>query len=438
MLYGCSAGADSATATPAEKAAQARSLSVRTLFCTLSRPVLESYLQLRHRQRLLDLSNTYLRTVSRLTAWQYVAADTEAEDLELHRKLRQLKVAAAKAAGRDRAALQEARHALESQLNEAAAGSGSIKLLDGLDWPQLQREWAAENDPVTCPDLSTAVLAADRSVGDPDHDREEIVALVERIARLASERDRLQRRFSARDPVLWKLFNVEVNIYLKARPLAEARYRLLLDRLDRARGADSPLPMVATQLLASVSPEDRHDGPSVPTTGRTESRESKQSQGLGASGVLATWKRVPGSNATTASAPMTDGVDRPIPKGTETLTTASQTHGDAGKIVSLVYDWAGAWASRDLDRYLAFYSPDFSAADGTSRDAWEKARRRVIGHARNIHIELDDIDIQIEGDRATATFTQRYRATGYRDTDRKVLRFRRQGGRWLIVAESNR
>lgn len=116
----------------------------------------------------------------------------------------------------------------------------------------------------------------------------------------------------------------------------------------------------------------------------------------------------------------------------------SQAEIDAGKIVSTIYDWVGAWASRDLDRYLAFYSPDFRPSRGRDRRAWEKARRRVIGQARGIRIALEKLDVQVEGDNATARFVQHYQSANYRDTTMKELRFQRQDGRWLIVAESNR
>lgn len=243
-----------------EASAQAQPLTARTLFCTLSRPLAESYLQLRYRQRLLDLSETHLRTLGHLAAWQYVAADTDAQDLDLRRKLRQLKIEAVKAVAGDRGALQEARRAFESLLEQASVEPGAIKLLDGLDWFELLKELAVGEDSwATCPGSGPGVMAVGSPVVEADRDREEIRALVEHIAGLASQRDRLQRRFSARDPVLWKLLNVEVNIYINARPLADARYRLLLAGLDRSRGAEPLPPVVATHRVASASPRDGRD-----------------------------------------------------------------------------------------------------------------------------------------------------------------------------------
>ncbi len=113
--------------------------------------------------------------------------------------------------------------------------------------------------------------------------------------------------------------------------------------------------------------------------------------------------------------------------------------GDSGdpEVVARVRAWAAAWALRDVDRYLAFYSRDFKPRHG-SRAAWERARRRVIGRARNIRVDIEKLKVSVKGNTAIARFRQRYRADNYRDTSNKVLRLRREDGRWMIVSESNR
>ena len=111
---------------------------------------------------------------------------------------------------------------------------------------------------------------------------------------------------------------------------------------------------------------------------------------------------------------------------------------EGAEVVNRVRDWAAAWASGDVDDYLTYYSDDFKPRKGHSRARWVKDRRRIIGRARDIEVDVDRIRVTVNGDTAEARFRQRYRAHNYRDTTNKVLRFRREGGIWMIVSESNR
>jgi len=98
--------------------------------------------------------------------------------------------------------------------------------------------------------------------------------------------------------------------------------------------------------------------------------------------------------------------------------------------------WAQAWAAQDVERYLAFYAPEFKPSDGQSRKAWEKLRRARISGPRSIELSIRDIEVrQRDDDRAAATFRQDYRSNGYEDSVRKTLELVREGGRWLIAEE---
>lgn len=107
----------------------------------------------------------------------------------------------------------------------------------------------------------------------------------------------------------------------------------------------------------------------------------------------------------------------------------------AGEIRDQLAAWRDAWSKRDVNAYIAFYAPGFKGREA-SAEKWQASRKRVIENASGIDIKLGEPDIQPAGpERASATFTQRYRASNKTDSGIKTLRYRRIDGRWLIEQE---
>lgn len=108
----------------------------------------------------------------------------------------------------------------------------------------------------------------------------------------------------------------------------------------------------------------------------------------------------------------------------------------AAQVEAAVRDWAEAWQSQDMPRYLAAYSDRFEPTNGASLAKWKEARRaRIVGKNR-IAITLQDIQVSVAGDRARAKFSQDYSAGALNSTTRKVLSMRYERGSWRIVRES--
>lgn len=109
--------------------------------------------------------------------------------------------------------------------------------------------------------------------------------------------------------------------------------------------------------------------------------------------------------------------------------------GEATEVVAALNNWAQSWAQRDLDGYLAAYSPQFTPR-GLSREDWEKQRRQRIGQRKSIRLSLKDVNIrQIDENRAEVTFKQAYKSGKYRDRGTKLLALARIDGKWLIEGE---
>jgi len=109
---------------------------------------------------------------------------------------------------------------------------------------------------------------------------------------------------------------------------------------------------------------------------------------------------------------------------------------ESGAITERVKAWAAAWSAKDADQYLGFYAKDFKPPKGEGRTEWEKSRRERISNASSIHVELQDIVLNmIDSDTASVSFKQKYHSGQIKSSHHKVLVLKRESGRWVIVEE---
>ena len=98
-------------------------------------------------------------------------------------------------------------------------------------------------------------------------------------------------------------------------------------------------------------------------------------------------------------------------------------------------DWAAAWMSHDVDRYMSFYGPDFKPRKGTRAD-WIAARRRLVGKPGAITVTLDNIRTHaLSATRIETRFDQAYASPSFKDTTHRTLVWDRVGSEWQIVGE---
>lgn len=115
--------------------------------------------------------------------------------------------------------------------------------------------------------------------------------------------------------------------------------------------------------------------------------------------------------------------------------TKPTTAAESADAEAAVRAWAKAWSQRDMAAYYAAYSPEFKG-QAASRKAWEQDRRDRIATRKQITVELRDLQVRADGDRATAKFRQIYSSDTLSANSRKTLQLARVGGRWLIRQES--
>ena len=101
--------------------------------------------------------------------------------------------------------------------------------------------------------------------------------------------------------------------------------------------------------------------------------------------------------------------------------------------------WRHDWESRDTDRYLSHYAPEFRT-DEQSRAAFAQSKHLINGGKTWISVSLSDLHLLANpgaDDFVVASFEQDYRSNNLSNTMRKAQHWSRRQGRWQIVYEGS-
>lgn len=129
------------------------------------------------------------------------------------------------------------------------------------------------------------------------------------------------------------------------------------------------------------------------------------------------------ASAAVASAPKMSAAATPI------ANTAEQQ-----AIQTAIATWAKAWSQKDMGGYFAAYTRNFSSSN-MSRSQWEADRQLKILSKRTITVDISQLQISVNGDKAIARFQQVYTSDNFKGNSRKTLELSQQGERWLITRE---
>lgn len=117
--------------------------------------------------------------------------------------------------------------------------------------------------------------------------------------------------------------------------------------------------------------------------------------------------------------------------------TAAPAAGNAQTDVeAAVQAWAKAWSNKNMSGYLGAYAPNFTPPGGQSRKDWEADRKARIVPRNKIDVDVSELAVSLNGDRASVRFRQAYSSDSLSVTSRKTLDLIKSGNRWLIVRES--
>ena len=117
-----------------------------------------------------------------------------------------------------------------------------------------------------------------------------------------------------------------------------------------------------------------------------------------------------------------------------TKNNASNT-GDS-EINTFITEWAEAWSSKNINGYLAKYSPNFKTPSGESFADWQESRKNRILGKDIITVEVSEPKITRKGDSfAQVTFKQKYTSNKLSQLSSKTLILRKDGAAWFIEQE---
>ncbi len=101
---------------------------------------------------------------------------------------------------------------------------------------------------------------------------------------------------------------------------------------------------------------------------------------------------------------------------------------------SFIESWRQAWESRNLDTYMAHYSPNFQS-DWLDYRGWKEKKRKLTGRYSKIRVKLGNVYFYRQDGIVTSIFTQSYSSDSFRSTGIKVLYLLPNGSKYNIYAE---
>ncbi|MEW5903704.1 MAG: tetratricopeptide repeat protein [Pseudomonadota bacterium] len=106
------------------------------------------------------------------------------------------------------------------------------------------------------------------------------------------------------------------------------------------------------------------------------------------------------------------------------------------ELLQATHDWAAAWSTKNVKRYLSFYAPEFKTPGGESRATWEKVRRERISKPKSIQVKIEAVKVTLtDATHASVSFRQHYTAPHFKSANDKTLEWVKTGKGWQIVEE---
>jgi murein L,D-transpeptidase YafK len=105
------------------------------------------------------------------------------------------------------------------------------------------------------------------------------------------------------------------------------------------------------------------------------------------------------------------------------------------KMMDWLDTWRAAWASKDIDRYMALYSEKFHA-NGMNKDRWRKYKQNLNDRYKFIDVALRNVQIFNEGPKVVIRFLQEYNSDLKKDVGAKIIYALKNPTGYEIVGEN--
>ena len=194
-------------------------------------------------------------------------------------------------------------------------------------------------------------------------------------------------------------------------------------------------PAATPATPVAVAPAPVAAKPATPPSGAPTASVVMTTQGAASTSApakIAEAKPAPAATPAPVAAPAPAAAPAPTP-------APSKADNASEDITKAIKAWANAWSRKDMRGYLGAYASDFNTPKGMPRKAWEAEREdRIAGKPGKISVGVDNLQIAVNGDKATAKFRQSYDAPGLSSSATKTLVLVRVGNKWLIKEENAR
>lgn len=121
--------------------------------------------------------------------------------------------------------------------------------------------------------------------------------------------------------------------------------------------------------------------------------------------------------------------------GKATATPDNTDKSPQKEIRAMLSSWLDAWRARSYDDYASHYSAAFEPPDGSTLQAWKQRKKILIESARFIQVDINILQLQVNGPLASVRINQTYRSDRYADKTRKDLLLRLEGNQWQLISE---
>ena len=111
----------------------------------------------------------------------------------------------------------------------------------------------------------------------------------------------------------------------------------------------------------------------------------------------------------------------------------SEMEKERDEVVRIIETWRTSWERKDVDKYMALYSPDFSAS-GKNWQQWKEHKVRLAKQYNKIKVDVQNLRILQNDSLILASFVQKYSNEYFSSAGRKTL-YLKHASRWRIVGE---
>ena len=111
----------------------------------------------------------------------------------------------------------------------------------------------------------------------------------------------------------------------------------------------------------------------------------------------------------------------------------SEMEKERDEVVRIIETWRTSWERKDVDKYMALYSPDFTAS-GKNWQQWKEHKARLAKQYNKIKVDVQNLRILQNDGLVLASFVQKYSNEYFSSAGRKTL-YLKHASRWRIVGE---